>query len=82
MKKSKFLFDVPVTKDWLFYLFIFFLCFRTIDAISNTASSGGLSTNTAGIVSGLFDAVFSVFASWLMIIPFYLVRKLIRKIRS
>ena len=82
LKKSNFLFDSPVTKDWLFYLFIFFLSFRTIDGISNTVSSGGLSGNTAGIVSGLFDAVFGVFSAWLLIVPFYFVRKIFRKTRQ
>ena len=80
MKKTKFLFDVPVTKDWLFYVFLFFLASNVISGISNVNSSGGLSTSSAGIISGLIDGAFRVILSWFPIIPIiYFIRKAVRK---
>jgi hypothetical protein len=80
MRKTKFLFDVPVTKDWLFYVFLFFLLGNIVGGISNVNSSGGISTSSAGIISGIFDAGFRVLLSWFPVIPIiYFIRKLIRK---
>jgi hypothetical protein len=80
MKKTKFLFDVPVTKDWLFYIFLIILASNLISGFSNVSASGGLSTSSGGIVSGLLDAAFRVMLSWFPIIPIiYLIRKQIRK---
>ncbi len=83
MRKTKFLFDVPVTKDWLFYIFLFFLLGNVVGGISNVNSSGGISTSSAGIISGIFDAGFRVLLSWFPVIPIiYVIRKQIRKIRK
>lgn len=80
MKKTKFLFDVPVTKDWLFIVFLFILASNLISGFSNVNSSGGFSTSSAGIISGLIDGAFRVILSWFPIIPIiYLVRKQVRK---
>jgi hypothetical protein len=80
MRKTKFLFDVPVTKDWLFYVFLFFLLGNIVGGISNVNSSGGISASSAGIISGIFDAGFRVLLSWFPVIPIiYFIRKLIRK---
>ena len=80
MKKTKFLFDLPVTKDWLFYIFIFILLFNFSNAISRVNESGGVSTSTFGILSGVLDLAFNIFAAWFPIVPIvYFVRKQIRK---
>jgi hypothetical protein len=83
MKKTKFLFDVPVTKDWLFIVFLFILAGNVINGFSNVSASGGLSTSSAGMISGLIDGAFRVFLSWFPIIPIiYVIRKQFRKRKS
>ena len=80
MKKTKFLFDLPVTKDWLFFVFLFILGVNLISGFSNVNSSGGLSNSSSGLVSGLIDGAFRVMLSWFPLVPIiYLVRKQIRK---
>jgi hypothetical protein len=80
MKKTKFLFDVPVSKDWLFYVFLLVLASNLFSGFSNMSSSGGISTSSAGIVSGLIDGAFRVLFSWFPIIPvIYIIRKQFRK---
>lgn len=82
MKKTRFLFDVPVTKDWLFYVFLFILATNLISGIQSVSSSGGLSTSTGGILSGLIDGAFRVVLSWFPFIPIiYIIRRHIRKKR-
>lgn len=80
MKKTKFLFDLPVTKDWLFYVFIVILLVNFTNAITRVKESGGVSTSTFGLMSGVFDLAFQVFAAWFPIVPVvYFIRKQIRK---
>ena len=80
MKKTKFLFDVPVTKDWLFIVFLSFLTINVIGGLANVSASGGLTTSTLGIVSGLLDGAFRIVFSWFPLIPIiYVIRKQIRK---
>jgi hypothetical protein len=79
MKKTRFLFDQPVTKDWLFYVFLVSLASNLIGGLSNVSASGGISTSSFGLISGLFDAAFRVLFSWFPLIPIiYLIRKFIR----
>ena len=80
MKKTKFLFDVPVTKDWLFIVFLCMLVINIIGGLSNVSASGGLATSNLGIISGLLDGAFRIVLSWFPIVPIiYVVRKQIRK---
>ena len=80
MKKTKFLFDSPVTKDWLFYVFLIVLAGNVINGLSNVSASGGFTTSGAGMLSGLLDGAFRVLLSWFPIVPIiYFIRKLIRK---
>lgn len=80
MKKTKFLFDLPITKDWLFYVFLVFLGSNVINGLSNVNSSGGINTSTGGLLSGLTDAAFRVILSWFPVVPIiYFIRKQIRK---
>lgn len=79
MKKTKFLFDIPVSRDWLFYIFIFFLIVNIYSGLSNVVSSGGVDFSSFSLMSGFFDAVFRIFFSWVVIIPIYLIRKMARK---
>lgn len=80
MKKTRFLFDVPVTKDWMFYVFLFIFVLNIIGGLSNVSASGGFSSSSFGIVSGLGDGLFRVIFSWFPFIPvIYIIRKQIRK---
>jgi hypothetical protein len=80
MKKTKFLFDLPVTKDWLFYVFLFILVSNVINGLSNVSASGGFTASGAGMLSGLIDGAFRVVLSWFPIVPIiYFTRKQIRK---
>jgi hypothetical protein len=80
VKKTKFLFDVPVTKDWLFYVFVVIVASNVITGISNVSASGGITTTAGGLISGLIDGALRVILSWFPIIPIiYLIRKLVRK---
>ncbi len=83
MKKTRFLFDTPVVKDWLFYVFLFFLASNLINGLTNVAESGGPVLSSGGLISGLIDGAFRVFLSWFPIIPIiFLIRKLIRAKRK
>jgi len=80
VKKTKFLFDLPVTKDWLFYVFLVVLASNVINGLSNVSASGGFTTSGAGMLSGLIDGAFRVVLSWFPIVPIiYFIRKQIRK---
>lgn len=80
MKKTTFLFDKPVTSDWLFWVFTVSLGANVINGASNVVNSGGLVFSTGGIISGLLDGLFRVLFAWFPLIPIiYLIRKLIRK---
>ena len=82
MKKSKFLFDVPVTKDWLFWIFIVLTTFNAIGALSAVSKSGGISTSSGGIISGLIDAAFTLLSAYIFVIPVYWIRKFVRNRNS
>jgi len=80
MKKTKFLFDLPMTKDWLFYVFLFFLGANVLNGLSNVSSSGGISSSSGGIFSGLIDAAMRVLLSWFPLVPIiYFIRKKVRE---
>jgi len=77
------LFDRPVSKDWLFYVFLVFLVSNIVNGLSNVSESGGFTTDSFGLVSGVIDGAFRIIFSWFPIIPVvYFVRKAIRKRRS
>ena len=79
MKQTKFLFDNPVTKDWLFWVFVALAALNGVGAIQRVNESGGLNTSTFSLLSGSIDALFVLFSAYIFVIPIYLVRKLIRK---
>ncbi len=81
VRKSRFMFDLPVFSDWLFYLFIFFLFANWSGSFSRVQESGGINTSTFSLVSGSIDAVFGLIISWIMVAPFYWVRRFIRRVR-
>ena len=83
MKETKYLFDVPVKKDWLFYVFLVVLVSNIIGGLNNVVASGGLSLSSGGILSGTIDAVFRILLSWFPLIPIiYIIRKQVRKKKS
>ena len=81
-KKSRFMFDLPVFSDWLFYLFLFFLFANWSGSFLRMQESGGINTSTFSLVSGSIDAAFGLLISWIMVVPFYLIRRIFRKIRT
>lgn len=83
MRKTIFLFEKPVTSDWLFWVFTVLLSINVFNGVSNVVNSGGLVFSSGGIISGLLDGLFRVVLSWFPFIPIiHLVRKLIRKLRK
>jgi hypothetical protein len=81
-KKSRFMFDLPVFTDWLFYLFLFFLFANWSGSFNSVQESGGINTSTISVISGTIDAAFGLLISWIMVAPFYWSRKLIRRVRK
>ena len=81
-KKSRLMFDLPIFSDWLFYLFLFFLFANWSGSFLRVQESGGVNTSTFSLVSGSIDAAFGLLISWIMVVPFYLIRRIFRKIRT
>ena len=79
MKKTRYLFDSPVMRDWLFWVFCFFLLANAVNALQRVSNSGGIDLSPASAVSGTIDAAVQVLITWVMILPIYLIRKSIRK---
>ena len=79
MKKTKFLFDLPVTKDWLFWIFIVIAGANALSAIQRVNQSGGVNTSSFSLLSGLIDALVSILSAYILVIPIYFIRKAIRK---
>lgn len=79
MKQTKFLFDTPVTKDWLFWIFVVIAGSNAINAVQRVNQSGGVNTSSFSLVSGLLDALFNIFTAYILVIPIYFIRKGIRK---
>ena len=79
MKQTKFLFDNPVTKDWLFWVFVTLVALNGVSAIQRVNESGGVNTSTFSLLSGSIDALFVIFSTYIFVIPIYLVRRFIRK---
>jgi len=79
MKQTKFLFDNPVTKDWLFWVFVTLAALSGVSAIQRVNESGGVNTSTFSLLSGSIDALFVIFSTYIFVIPIYLVRRFIRK---
>jgi hypothetical protein len=81
-RKSRFMFDLPVFTDWLFYLFLFFLFANWFGSFNAVQESGGINTSTFSLISGSIDAAFGLLISWIMVAPFYWIRRVIRKTRK
>ena len=79
MKKTKFLFDLPGTKDWLFWIFIVIAGANALSAIQRVNQSGGVNTSSFSLLSGLIDALVSILTAYILVIPIYFIRKAIRK---
>jgi hypothetical protein len=82
MKQTKFLFDKPITKDWLFWVFIILAALNGINAFQGVTQSGGVNTSTFSLVSGTIDGLFVLFSAFIWVIPIYFIRKLIRKSKN
>jgi hypothetical protein len=79
MRQTKYLFDSPVKRDWLFWVFCFFLLANAVNALQRVSNSGGIELSPASVASGSIDAAVQVLVTWVMILPIYLIRKSIRK---
>ena len=79
MKKTKFLFDLQVTKDWLFWVFVVIAGANALNAIQRVNQSGGVNTSSFSILSGLIDALFGLLSAYIIVIPLYFIRKVVRK---
>ncbi len=79
MKKTKYLFDSPVMRDWLFWVFCLFLLANAVNALQRVSNSGGINFSPVSAISGTIDAAVQVLITWVMILPIYLIRKSIRK---
>jgi hypothetical protein len=79
VKQTKFLFDNPVTKDWLFWVFVALATLSGVGAIQRVNESGGVNTSSFSLLSGSIDALVVIFSTYIFVIPIYLVRKYIRK---
>lgn len=79
MKPTRFLFDRPVTSDWLFWVFVALTALNGINAVGRVNESGGVNTSTFSLLSGTIDALVVIFSTFIFVIPIYLVRKFIRK---
>jgi len=82
MKQNKFLFDKPVTKDWLFWVFIVIAALNGINAFQGVTQSGGVNTSTFSLVSGTIDGLFVLLSAFIWVVPIYFIRKLIRKSKN
>jgi len=82
MKQTKFLFDKPVTKDWLFWVFIAIAALNGINAFQGVTQSGGVNTSTFSLVSGTIDGLFVLLSAFIWVVPIYFIRKLIRKSKN
>lgn len=79
MRQTKYLFDSPVRRDWIFWVFCFFLLANVVNALQRVSNSGGIDLSPVSVVSGTINAAVQVLISWVMILPIYLIRKSIRK---
>ena len=82
MKKTKFLFDIPVTKDWLFWVFIVIASLSGISAFQGVMKDGGVNTSSFSVISGLIDGSLVIFSGFIWVVPIFLVRKLYRKVKN
>ena len=82
MKQTKYIFDTPVNKDWLFWVFIVIAGANALNAIQRVNQSGGVSLSSFSLLSGLIDALFTIFSAYILVIPIYFIRKAIRKSKS
>jgi len=81
--QTLFLFDRPLSGDWLFYVFLVIALANVVNGISNVMESGGFTLDSFGLVSGLLDGAFRIFFSWFPIVPIaYSIRKIVRKKRN
>ena len=80
-RKSRLMFDLPVGKDWLFYVFCFFVFSNFVGAFNRVQESGGVDTSSFSLLSGSIDAIFGVVIAWIMVAPIYWIRRLVRRAR-
>ncbi len=80
-RKSRLMFDLPVGKDWLFYVFCFFVLSNFVGALNRVQESGGVNTSTYSLLSGAIDAIFGVVIAWVMVAPIYWIRRLVRRLK-
>jgi len=65
MKKTNFFFKSPFYKDWVFYIFLFFLAVSVSEGFSNVSSSGGVRTSSDDLISGTIDGILIVVFAWI-----------------
>jgi len=74
----KLLFKRPVTRDWVFYVYLVSLVFDSLGSISKVVGQGGpFLNNSASVVSGSIDALMHLLVSYILVLPILIVRRII-----
>lgn len=84
-QKSEFklLFKRPVTKDWVFYVYVVSVVIDSLGSISKVLGQGGpFLDNSASVVSGSIDALSHLLISYILVLPILIVRRVIAASRS
>jgi hypothetical protein len=79
----KLLFKRPITRDWIFYVYLVFLVIDSLGSMSKVVGQGGpFLDNSVSVVSGSIDALTHLIVSYLLVLPILIVRRIIEASRS
>jgi hypothetical protein len=79
----KLLFKRPITKDWVFYVYLVSVAIDSLGSISTVLGQGGpFLDNSASVVSGSIDALSHLLISYVLVFPILIIRRVIAAGRS